>query len=242
MLRYAFLALALIVAPLPLLAQTAAPATTTTTTTTVAPAPTPAPTITGSVPPATATPTPSAPNVVINSTTVKGPAAVTTTTAVIKDPENTLFLDTTYGRVVIQLHPEWAPNTVARIKALVRQNFYDGLLFHRVIDGFMAQTGDPKGDGTGGSGQKLKAEFNPTHHARGIVSMARAADPDSADSQFFICTGDAGFLDNQYTAFGQVIAGMEFVDMLHKGSRANNGMVAQPDKIVHMRVAADVKG
>ncbi|MBI3418674.1 MAG: peptidylprolyl isomerase [Proteobacteria bacterium] len=169
------------------------------------------------------------------------PAPVAPATPPVRDPENTVFLDTTYGRVVIELRPDLAPKTVARIKELVRQHFYDGLLFHRVLDGFMAQTGDPKGDGTGGSGRNLQAEFSKEPHVRGTVSMARAANPDSADSQFFICTGDASFLDGQYTAFGRVLSGMEFVDMLHKGARANNGMVEHPDKIVKMQMAVDAK-
>lgn len=161
--------------------------------------------------------------------------------AMAADLENTLYLDLKDGRVVIELLPEKAPNTVARIKELVRQGFYDGIVFHRVIDGFMAQTGDPTGTGTGGSGQKLKAEFNDTKHVRGTVSMARAASPDSADSQFFICFASAPHLDRQYTAFGQVVSGMEFVDNIKKGSRFDNGSVSDPDKIVRLRVAADVK-
>ncbi len=154
--------------------------------------------------------------------------------------ENTLYLDLDYGRVVIELYPDVAPNHVARIKELARQGFYDGIVFHRVIDGFMAQTGDPTGTGTGGSGKKLKAEFNNKHHGRGTVSMARAMDPNSADSQFFICFEDAGFLDRQYTVFGQVVEGMDFVDMIKKGT-GSNGEVTNPDKIVKMQVAADVK-
>ncbi|MGB9151523.1 MAG: peptidylprolyl isomerase [Alphaproteobacteria bacterium] len=158
------------------------------------------------------------------------------------DPENTLYLDLPDGRVVIQLRPDLAPNHVARIKELVRKGFYDGLSFHRVIPDFMAQTGDPRGDGTGGSGQKLKAEFSQEHHVRGTVSMARAQSPDSADSQFFICFAPASFLDGQYTIWGQVVSGMEFVDKIKAGSSSNNGTVKDPTKIVHMRVAADVKG
>ena len=157
------------------------------------------------------------------------------------DPENTLYLDIPAGRVVIQLRPDLAPKHVARIKELTRQKFYDGLSFHRVIPGFMAQTGDPKGDGTGGSGQKLKAEFSSTPHVRGTVSMARAASPDSGDSQFFICFADASYLDGQYTVWGQVTSGMEFVDKIKAGSASNNGTVTDPTKIVSMRVAADVK-
>ena len=157
------------------------------------------------------------------------------------DKENTLYMDLDYGRVVIELLPDVAPNHVARIKELTRQGFYDGLKFHRVIDGFMAQTGDPLGNGTGGSGQKLKAEFNATPHVRGTVSMARASDPNSADSQFFICFDDATFLDGQYTVFGKVIEGMEYVDMIKKGNPQMNGTVNNPDVIVKMQVASDVK-
>ena len=157
------------------------------------------------------------------------------------DPENTIYLDLPAGRVVIQLRPDLAPNHVARIKELTRQGFYDGLAFHRVIPDFMAQTGDPKGDGTGGSGKKLKAEFSDEHHIRGTVSMARAGNPDSADSQFFICFEPSSWLDGQYTVWGQVVTGMEFVDQIKAGSASNNGTVTNPTKIVHMRVAADVK-
>ncbi len=157
------------------------------------------------------------------------------------DKENTLYMDLDYGRVVIELLPDVAPNHVARIKELTREGFYDGLKFHRVIDGFMAQTGDPLGNGTGGSGQKLKAEFNATPHVRGTVSMARASDPNSADSQFFICFDDATFLDGQYTVFGKVVEGMEYVDMIKKGNPQMNGTVNNPDIIVKMQVASDVK-
>ena len=157
------------------------------------------------------------------------------------DAENTLLLQLKDGTVKIQLYPDKAPNHVARIKELVRQGFYDGLKFHRVIDGFMAQTGDPKGNGTGGSGQKIKAEFNDIHHGRGTVSMARAQNPDSADSQFFICFKDAGFLDGQYTAWGQVIEGMEFVDNIKRGNPAQNGTVTDPDIIISMKVLADTQ-
>ena len=156
------------------------------------------------------------------------------------DAENTLLLQLKDGAVVIEMYPDKAPNHVERIKQLVRQGFYDGLKFHRVIDGFMAQTGDPLGNGTGGSGVRLNAEFNDLHHGRGAVSMARAADPNSADSQFFICFKDAGFLDGQYTVWGQVVSGMEFVDNIKRGSGAN-GEVVNPDVIVSMKVKADVK-
>ena len=157
------------------------------------------------------------------------------------DKENTLYLDLKDGRVVIELLPKKAPKHVARIKELARQGFYDGIVFHRVIDGFMAQTGDPTGTGMGGSGQKLQAEFNDEPHVRGTVSMARAQNPNSADSQFFICFADAGYLDRQYTVWGKVISGMEFVDKIKKGDRFANGTVKDPDKIVKMQVAADVK-
>ncbi|MBP5161210.1 MAG: peptidylprolyl isomerase [Alphaproteobacteria bacterium] len=157
------------------------------------------------------------------------------------DKENTLYLDLRDGRVVIELLPDKAPKHVARIKKLVREGFYDGLTFHRVIDGFMAQTGDPWGNGMGGSGTKLKAEFNDEPHVRGTVSMARAQDPDSADSQFFICFDDARFLDHQYTVWGKVVSGMEYVDKIKKGDPRMNGTVSAPDKIVKMQVAADVK-
>ena len=157
------------------------------------------------------------------------------------DPENTLILETTKGAVEIAMKPEQAPNHVARIKELVRKGFYNGVPFHRVIDGFMAQTGDPRGDGTGGSGQRLKAEFNKAKHVRGTCSMARAQSPDSADSQFFICFGPAPFLDGKYTAWGQVVSGMEHIDAIKKGDEDDNGSVDKPDAIVRMQVAADVK-
>ncbi|HEX4195388.1 MAG TPA: peptidylprolyl isomerase [Stellaceae bacterium] len=161
--------------------------------------------------------------------------------ALAADLENTLYLDVPKGRVVIELLPNIAPATVARVKELTRQHFYDGLKFHRVIDGFMAQTGDPRGDGTGGSGKNLKAEFNSTRFVRGTLGMARSQDPNSADSQFFICFAPAPFLDGKYTAFGQVVAGMEFVDAIKKGDPDDNGTVANPDKIIRMQVAADVE-
>jgi len=157
------------------------------------------------------------------------------------DLENTLYMDLKDGRVVIQMRPDLAPKHVKRIKELVRQGFYDGVVFHRVIDGFMAQTGDPTGTGMGGSGQKIKAEFSRENHVRGTVSMARAADVNSADSQFFIVLADSPFLDNQYTIWGKVTSGMEFVDHIKKGDSNDNGKVSNPDKIVRVRVAADVK-
>lgn len=161
--------------------------------------------------------------------------------AEVKDAENTLVLQLKDGTVLIEMFPDVAPNHVARIKELVRQGFYDGIKFHRVIDGFMAQTGDPTGTGRGGSGKNLKAEFNHKHHGRGTVSMARAASPDSADSQFFICFADAGFLDGQYTVWGQVISGMEYVDHIKKGDSADNGTVINPDKIISMKVLSDIQ-
>ena len=133
------------------------------------------------------------------------------------DKENTLLMETTTGSVTIRLRPDLAPNHVARIKELVREGFYDGVVFHRVIDGFMAQTGDPTGTGMGGSGKKLKAEFNREPHVRGTVSMARAQSPDSGDSQFFICFADARFLDGQYTVWGKVTSGMDAVDKIKRG-------------------------
>lgn len=155
--------------------------------------------------------------------------------------ENTIYLDLKDGRVVIALRPDLAPNHVARIKELTRQGFYDGLKFHRVMAGFMAQTGDPKGNGTGGSGQKLKAEFSIEKHVRGTVSMARSRRPDSADSQFFIMFAPAPFLDGKYTIWGEVVEGMKYVDMIQLGDSQRNGSVKDPDSIVRMQVAADAK-
>jgi peptidyl-prolyl cis-trans isomerase B (cyclophilin B) len=151
------------------------------------------------------------------------------------DPENTLVLETTKGRVVIALRPDLAPKHVERIKTLARQGFYDNVAFHRVIEGFMAQTGCPEGTGTGGSDlPDLMAEFNPEAHVRGTVSMARANQPNSANSQFFICFKDARFLDKQYTVWGKVVEGMENVDRIKRGEP-----VRDPDRIVSMRVMAD---
>ena len=158
------------------------------------------------------------------------------------DPENTLYLDLSAGgRVVVETMPDKAPGHVARIKELARQGYYDGVVFHRVIDGFMAQTGDPTGTGSGGTGKKLKAEFNDIEHVRGVVSAARMGDPDSADSQFFIMLGEASYLDGQYTAWGRVTEGMEYVDAIKKGAEGGDGAVAEPrDSILRMAVAADV--
>ncbi len=157
------------------------------------------------------------------------------------DPENTLYLDLAWGRVVIEMRPDLAPQHVARIKELVRKGFYDGTPFHRVIAGFMAQGGDPTGTGTGGSGLKLPAEFSGEHFTRGVVGMARSSSPNSADSQFFIMLGTTPSLDYKYTIWGKVIEGMEHVDKITKGSESENGIVSRPDKIVRMRVAADVR-
>ena len=157
----------------------------------------------------------------------------------VKDAENAILLQTKYGDVIIEMEPDIAPNHVARIKELVRQGFYNGLKFHRVIEGFMAQAGCLRGDGTGGSGKKLTAEVNRRQHKRGTVSMARAMDPDSADSQFFICYADCPWLDGQYTIWGEVTSGMEFVDMLKKGG-GQSGMVSAPDEIIAMTMIADL--
>ena len=161
----------------------------------------------------------------------------------IQDPENTLLLDLKSGRVVIQLLPDLAPKHVARAKELARAGFYDGTPFHRVIEGFMAQGGDPTGTGTGGSGRgNVPAEFTRARKfLRGTVGAARSQSPDSADSQFYIMFAPAPHLDGQYTIWGQVVSGMEHVDALKRGS-GSGGVVSGPDKIVKMRVAADVKG
>ncbi|MFN8828334.1 MAG: peptidylprolyl isomerase [Labrys sp. (in: a-proteobacteria)] len=151
------------------------------------------------------------------------------------DPENTIVMETTKGRVVIALRPDLAPKHVERIKLLAREHFYDGIVFHRVIDGFMAQVGCPYGTGTGGSKHpNLPAEFNAEPHVRGVCSMARAQNPNSANSQFFIVFDDARFLDKQYTVWGQVVEGMEHVDKIKRGEP-----VRDPDSIVTLRVMAD---
>lgn len=152
----------------------------------------------------------------------------------VKDAENALLLKLKDGDVVIEMFPDVAPNHVERIKELVRAEFYNGLKFHRVIDGFMAQTGCPYG-----TGKKLKAEFNKMPHKRGTVSMARAMDINSGDSQFFICFGDCGWLDGQYTVWGQVTSGMEYVDAIKKGT-GGNGEVSDPDTIISLQVVADI--
>lgn len=156
----------------------------------------------------------------------------------IKDPENTLVMELESGKVYIELYPDIAPKHVERIKTLAGQEFYNGVVFHRVIDGFMAQTGDPTGTGTGGSDlPDLEAEFNDTKHERGVLSMARAMNPNSANSQFFICFDEAPWLDKQYTAFGKVIEGMEHIDSIKKGE-GNNGMVQDPDKMISLSLVA----
>jgi peptidylprolyl isomerase len=148
--------------------------------------------------------------------------------------DDKIVFETTQGRVIVAMRPDLAPKHVARIKELVRDGFYDGVPFHRVIDGFMAQTGDPTGTGTGGSGQKLKAEFTREPHTRGTVSMARAQSPDSGDSQFFICFDDSPFLNNQYTVWGKVVEGMENIDKIKRGEP-----VRDPDRIISAKMAAD---
>lgn len=156
--------------------------------------------------------------------------------AEIKDPENTILMETTKGSVVIELFPDKAPAHAARIKELAREGFYDGVVFHRVIEGFMAQTGDPTGTGTGGSDKPdLKAEFSDLPHLRGTCSMARTQNPNSANSQFFICFDDAPWLDRQYSVWGRVIVGMENIDRIKRGEP-----VRDPDRIISMKVAADV--
>jgi len=159
------------------------------------------------------------------------------------DPrQNIVYLDLTYGRVVIKLRPDLAPNHVEQVKTLVKRGFYNGTPFHRVIEGFMAQGGDPTGSGTGGSDlPNIKAEFTDTHFVRGTVGAARAADPDSANSQFFICFAPAPSLDGKYTVFGEVVSGMELVDKIKKGDPASNGVVDRPDRIVKMQIASDAK-
>jgi len=159
-----------------------------------------------------------------------------------EDKNNTLILTTKHGKTVIRLRPDLAPKTVAQIKTLVKRKFYDGIVFHRVIPGFMAQTGDPTGTGTGGSDlPNIPAEFTPTHFRRGTVGMARSQEPNSANSQFFICFDDVGALDGKYTVFGEVVSGMEAIDQIKAGTSDNNGAVDHPDKIVTLRLASDVK-
>ncbi|MGX7705373.1 peptidylprolyl isomerase [Methylobacterium sp. Gmos1] len=154
--------------------------------------------------------------------------------------QNTVYLDTKDGRITIQLRPDLAPKHVQQIKTLTKRGFYNGIVFHRVIDGFMAQTGDPTGTGMGKSDlPNIPAEFSKAPFKRGTVGMARSQDPNSANSQFFICFGDASFLNNQYTVVGEVTSGMDVVDKIKKGSSAQNGTVQSPDKIVRMSLAQD---
>jgi peptidylprolyl isomerase len=168
-----------------------------------------------------------------------GALAISTREASALDKENTLYIDLDWGRVVIEMRPDLAPNHVAQIKKHARAKVYDNVPFHRVIDGFMAQTGDPQGTGSGGAGDPLKAEFNKEPHKRGIVSMARTNDPNSARSQFFIVLKDSNFLDGQYTVWGKVVSGMEHVDRIKKGA-PGSGAVTNPDRMKTVRVAADV--
>lgn len=157
------------------------------------------------------------------------------------DNPNILIMNLKYGSVIIELYPNKAPNHVNRIKILTQKGFYNGLLFHRVIEGFMVQTGDPRGDGSGGSDlPNLKAEFNDVKHTRGVLSMARASDPNSANSQFFIMLADSPHLDGQYTAFGKVISGMEYIDQIKKGDKFNNGKVTNPDAILSMQIGGKI--
>ena len=158
------------------------------------------------------------------------------------DPQNTVLIDTKYGRVVVKLRPDLAPKHAERIKLLARDKFYDNVPFHRVIQGFMAQTGDgQRGDGTGGSKYpNVAAEFSQTPFKRGTVGMARTNDPNSANSQFFICFADAPWLNGQYTVVGEVVSGMEAVDKLKKGE-GGSGSVTDPDRMVKVQVAADAK-
>ena len=158
------------------------------------------------------------------------------------DPQNTIYLETKDGRITIRLRPDLAPRHVAQIKTLTKRGFYDGVVFHRVIPGFMAQTGDPTGTGTGKSDlPNIPAEFTPTPFRRGSVGMARSGEPNSANSQFFICYEGCGSLTGQYTVFGEVVSGMEVADKIKKGSAANNGQVSSPDKSVKMQLAADAR-
>ena len=158
------------------------------------------------------------------------------------DPQNTLQIDLKDGKVLIALRPDLAPKHVERIKTLAKQGFYDGIVFHRVIEGFMAQTGDPQGTGMGGSSlPNLPAEFNKEPFGRGTLGMARSQSPDSANSQFFICFADASFLNGKYTVFGKVVQGMEIVDKIKRGDSNNNGSVSNPDKMLKVRLLADVK-
>jgi peptidylprolyl isomerase len=158
------------------------------------------------------------------------------------DPQNTVFMDTKDGRITIRLRPDLAPKHVTQIKALTKRGFYNNIVFHRVIDGFMAQTGDPTGTGMGGSDlPNIPAEFSREPFRRGTVGMARSQNPNSANSQFFIMFGDGAFLNNNYTVIGEVTGGMDVVDKIKKGDRASNGQVANPDRIVKMQLMADAR-
>ena len=157
------------------------------------------------------------------------------------DKENTLYIDLKDGRVVIEMRPDLAPSHVKQIKKLAREGKYDGVPFHRVIEGFMAQTGDPTGTGSGGMGDPLKAEFSKEPHVRGVVSMARTNDPNSARSQFFIVFKDSNFLDGQYTVWGKVVSGMEFADKIKKGAPGSGAVAPPQDKMIKVQVAADAK-
>jgi len=166
---------------------------------------------------------------------------IMTEQALALDLENTLYLDLKDGRVVIEMREDLAPKHVTRIKQLAREGFYDGLTFHRVIEGFMAQTGDPLGNGTGGSGVNLPAEFSREKYVRGTVGMARSQDINSGDSQFYIMFDRSEYLDGKYTVWGQVVQGMEFIDNIKKGEGPNGAVLGEPDTIVRMQVAADAK-
>ena len=169
--------------------------------------------------------------------------ATATSAEAQSDPENTLIMELKDGKVTIELLPDLAPQHVARIKELVREGFYDGIVFHRVIDGFMAQTGDPTGTGRGGSNKPdLKAEFSAEPFVRGVIGMARTNNPNSANSQWFICLDDARFLDSQYTVWGRVVDGIDLVDNIKKAPRGRqSGQVDDPDKMISLRVLADIK-
>jgi peptidylprolyl isomerase len=158
------------------------------------------------------------------------------------DPENTLVIELKDGPVIIRLRPDLAPKHVERIKTLARQGFYDGIVFHRVIEGFMAQTGDPQGTGMGGSTlPNVTAEFSREPFVRGTLGMARSQNPNSANSQFFIMFAEGSFLNGSYTVFGNVVSGMEAVDKIKRGNPAANGTVSGPDRMVRVRVAADIR-
>jgi peptidylprolyl isomerase len=162
--------------------------------------------------------------------------------AVRPDPQNTIYMDTKDGRITIRLRPDLAPKHVAQVKALTKRGFYNNVVFHRVIDGFMAQTGDPTGTGMGGSDlPNIPAEFSREPFRRGTVGMARSSNPNSANSQFFIMFAEGSFLNGQYTVIGEVTGGMDVVDKIKKGDRANNGQVTNPDRIVKMQIMADAR-